>query len=130
MKAILAVIRPEKFRDVKDGLHNEGVHMMTVLDVRGCGQQKGYTKEYRGVIEEVKLHRKVMLLIAVNKSFVEKAIKTIVRSARTGKIGDGKIFVLPLEDCIRISSGETGVGAIGGSSDELRKLKQMAIIEI
>ena len=128
MKIILAIIRPEKLPDVKQALWNEKVHMMTVVDVKGCGQQKGYIEEYRGVIEEVTLHRKVMLIIAVNESYVKKTIKAIIKGARTngkkGKLGDGKIFILPLEDCIRIRTGEKGVIAIGGESEEAARLKK------
>ena len=133
MKLIIAIVRPEKFRDVRQAMLKADVGMMTVLDVRGCGQQKGYVEEYRGVIEEVTLHRKVAVLVAVNDSFVDKTIKTIVRSARTntkGSIGDGKIFVLPLEECVRISGGEMGVAAIGGNSEEVRSLKKKTFISI
>jgi len=129
MKIILAIIRPEKLPDVKQALWNEKVHMMTVVDVKGCGQQKGYIEEYRGVIEEVTLHRKVMLIIAVNESYVKKTIKAIIKGARTngkkGKLGDGKIFILPLDDCIRIRTGEKGIAAIGGESEEVKKLKKI-----
>lgn len=125
MKLIIAIVRPEKLRDVKDALFKENVHMMTIIDVRGCGQQKGFIEEYRGVIEEVELHRKVMLLIAVNESYAEKTIKAIINGARTngGSVGDGKVFAINLEDCIRIRTGEKGVTAIGGESEELKKLK-------
>lgn len=123
MKMIVAIVRPEKLPDVKDSLMREEVHMMTVMDVKGCGQQKGYPEEYRGVIEEVDLHRKVMLIIAVNESYVERTVEAIIRGARTkrGTIGDGKIFVLPLEDCVRIRTGQRGVNAIGGKSPEMEK---------
>jgi nitrogen regulatory protein P-II 2 len=125
MKLIIAIIRPERLRDVREQLLQANVRMLTVLDVKGCGQQKGYVEEFRGVIEEVKLHRKAMMLIAVNESYVENAISAIITGAKTngGKIGDGKIFVLPLEECVRISSGEKGVIAIGGDSDESKKAK-------
>src|SRR3989338_8200665 len=106
MKLIIAIVRPEKLPDVKEALWKEKVHMMTVIDVKGCGQQKGYIEEFRGVVEEVTLHRKAMLLIAVNESYVEKAVKAIVNGARTngkeGKVGDGKIFVVGLEGCIMV----------------------------
>ena len=127
MKLIIAIVRPEKLPDVKDALFKEGVHMMTVVDVKGCGQQKGYLEEYRGVIEEVTLHRKVMLLTAVNESYVEKTIKAIAKGARTngGKVGDGKIFILDLFDCIRIRTGEKGVAGIGGASKEIKELKRI-----
>ena len=125
MKLIAAIIRPDKFRDVKEALFAEGVFMMTQFDVRGCGQQKGFPLEYRGVIEEVNLHRKTMLLIGVNESYVKKTVKAIVGAARTngGHVGDGKIFVLDLEDCVRIRTGECGVAGIGGRSAELDALK-------
>lgn len=128
MKLIIAIVRPEKLPDVKRSLWDEKVRMMTVIDVRGCGQQRGYMEEYRGVIEEISLHRKVMLLIAVNKSYVEKTVKAIIKGARTnkkGSIGDGKIFILDLYDCIRIRTGEKGIAAIGGESEELKKLKDI-----
>jgi|SRR3989338_864589 len=126
MKLIIAIVRPEKLRDVKDALFKEKVHMMTIIDVRGCGQQKGFIEEYRGVIEEVELHRKVMLLIAVNESYVEKTVKAIIKGARTngGSVGDGKVFAINLEECIRIRTGEKGVTAIGGESEEVKKLKK------
>ena len=127
MKLIIAIVRPEKLRDVKEELFKEKIHMMTVIDVRGCGQQKGFIEEYRGVIEEVELHRKVMLLIAVNESYVKKTVDTILKGAKTngkeGRVGDGKIFVISLEDCIRIRTGEKGITAIGGESEELKKMK-------
>ena len=83
---------------------------MTVIDVKGCGQQKGYMEEYRGIVEEVSLHRKTMMLIAVNEKDVKKVVESITKGARTddGKIGDGKIFVLNLEDCMRIRTSEKG----------------------
>ena len=118
MKMIIAIVRPEKLPDVKKSLLTKEIGMMTILDVNGCGQQKGYKEEYRGIVEEVDLHRKVMLMIAVNESFVEKTVKAISSGAKTGKIGDGKIFVLNLEDCLRIRTDEQGVLAIGGSSKE------------
>ena len=122
MKLIVAIARPEKLRDVKEALFKENVHMITVIDVRGCGQQKGYVEEFRGIVEEVELHRKVMLLIAVNESYVETTVKAIIKGARTngGSVGDGKIFVVNLEDCIRIRTGEKGIVAIGGESEELK----------
>jgi len=127
MKIILAIVRPEKLPDVKKSLWDEKIHMMTIVDVRGCGQQKGYLEEYRGVIEEVTLHRKVMVIIAVNESYVEKTVKAIMEGARNkkGKVGDGKIFVLDLDECVRIRTGEKGVAAIGGESEELKKLNKI-----
>ena len=94
MKLIISIIRPEKLPDVKQSLWDNQIRMMTVIDMKGCGQQKGYKEEYRGIIEEVQLHRKAMILIAVNESYVNKTVKAIVKGARTndGKVGDGKIF--------------------------------------
>ncbi len=132
MKLIISIVRPEKLRDVKQALWDEKIRMMTVLDVRGCGQQRGYIEEYRGVIEEVALHRKTMVMIAVNESFVEKTVKAIVKGARTtkGRIGDGKIFISDLADCIRIRTGEKGVAAIGGSSKELEDLQKVEKVKL
>ncbi len=125
MKLIIAAFPPEKLPEVKQSLWKSGIKIMTVIDVRGCGQQKGYMEEYRGIIEEINLHRKVMVLIAVNNSFVEKTTKAIIKGARTGSIGDGKIFILDLYDCIRIRTGEKGVAAIGGDSVESKNLKKI-----
>lgn len=133
MKLIISVIRPEKLRDVKKSLWDDEIRMMTVIDVKGAGQQKGYVAEYRGIIEEVTLHRKAMLLVAVNDSFADKTIKAIIRGARTnnsGSIGDGKIFILDLFDCIRIRTGEKGVAGIGGISEELKTLKTIEKVKI
>jgi len=89
------------------------VYKMTVSNVLGCGQQKGFTETYRGVIHEVNLLKKVRLEIAVNQEFVEPTIKAIIKGAKTGNIGDGKIFVLDLPECVRIRTGERGGKAIG-----------------
>lgn len=113
MKLITALIQPHKLPDVKQALFEAGVHKMTVTNALGCGQQKGFTETYRGVIHEVNLLKKVRLEIAVNKDFINPTIDAIIKGARTGKIGDGKIFVLDLPECIRIRSGEKGQDAIG-----------------
>ncbi len=113
MKMIIAVIQPEKLTDVKKALFDANVHKMTALNVIGCGQQMGYTETYRGARTEVNLLKKVELQIAVNDNFVQPTVDAIIRGARTGKIGDGKIFVLDLPECIRIRTGETGGAAIG-----------------
>lgn len=113
MKLIIAFIQPEKLPDVKRALFSAEVHRMTVTNALGCGQQGGYTETYRGVREEVNLLKKVRLEIAVNNDFVKPTIDAIVRGAHTGRIGDGKILVLPLEDCIRIRTLEKGGEAIG-----------------
>ncbi|MBD3271830.1 MAG: transcriptional regulator [Elusimicrobia bacterium] len=113
MKLIIAMIQPHKLPDVKQALYEANVFKMTVTNVLGAGQQKGYTETYRGVVREVNLLKKVKLEIAVNEDYIEPTIDAIVRGARTGKIGDGKIFVLDLPKTIRIRTGETGPTAIG-----------------
>ena len=113
MKLVIAYIQPHKLNDVKQELYRAEVYKMSVTNSLGCGQQMGYTETYRGAITEVNLLKKVRLEIAVNENFVKPTIDAIVRGARTGEIGDGKIFVIPLEECIRIRSGETGRVAIG-----------------
>ncbi|MEA3493486.1 MAG: P-II family nitrogen regulator [Candidatus Margulisiibacteriota bacterium] len=113
MKLIIAMIQPEKLPDVKKTLFDAEVHKMTVTNVVGCGQQKGFTETYRGVVHEVNLLKKVRLDIAVNDEYVKQTVDAIMKGARTGKIGDGKIFVLPLEECYRIRTGETDGDAIG-----------------
>jgi nitrogen regulatory protein P-II 2 len=113
MKYIIAVIRPHKLEDVKKELLKEEVHLMTITEVLGCGRQQGVTEVYRGVKEVDNLLRKVKLEIAVNEDYVDKAVKAITKAAREGEIGDGKIFVLDLEQCFRIRTGETGKDAIG-----------------
>ncbi len=113
MKLIVAVIQPTKLPDVKKALLEADVRKMTVTNVIGCGQQGGYTESYRGSIIEVNLLKKVRIEIAVNENFVKPTIDAIIKGARTGKIGDGKIFVLDLPQCIRIRTGEEGVEAIG-----------------
>lgn len=113
MKLVIAYIQPEKLNDVKQELYKAEIHKMSVTNALGCGQQKGYHESYRGVDIEVNLLKKVRLEIALNESFVDKAIDAIIKGARSGTIGDGKIFVLPLEKCYRIRTGETGNDAIG-----------------
>jgi len=113
MKMIVAVIQPTKLPDVKEALFAAEIRKMTVTNVIGCGQQAGYTESYRGSVYEVNLLKKVRLEIAVNEDFVQPTIDAIVRGARTGVIGDGKIFVLDLPRCIRIRTGEEGGEAIG-----------------
>src|SRR6202790_3251208 len=105
MKLIVAIIRPEKLEAVQAALGAHDVYLMTVSDVRGCGRQRGYTEVYRSAEFQVRLLPKLKLEIAVNDTFVDAAIEAIVHAARTpetGQIGDGKIFVLPLDDAIRI----------------------------
>jgi len=113
MKLITAVIQPEKLPDVKEALFKADVHKMTVSNVIGAGQQKGFTETYRGVITEVNLLKKIKIEIAVNEDFVQATVDAIIAGARTGNIGDGKIFITDLEECIRIRTGENGKKAIG-----------------
>ncbi len=113
MKLIIAYIQPHKLEDVKKVLYKAEVHKMSVTNALGCGEQKGYEESYRGIKFEVNLLKKVRLEIAVNEDFVEKTIDAIIEGAKTGNIGDGKIFVLDLSECIRIRTGERGRKAIG-----------------
>jgi nitrogen regulatory protein P-II 2 len=115
MKLIIAIIQPSKLESVKAALTEVEVFRLTVMDCQGFGRQKGHTEVYRGHEFAVNLLRKVQLQIAVNEEFVEPTISAIIKGARTGpkgEVGDGKIFVLPLEDCIRIRTGERGGEAI------------------
>jgi len=113
MKMVVAVIQPEKLEAVKQALFNAEVHKMTVSRVRGCGQQAGYSEHYRGQVKQINLLEKIRIEIAVNEDFVEPTIKAIIKGAKTGHIGDGKIFIMPLEECIRIRTNENGREAIG-----------------
>jgi nitrogen regulatory protein P-II 1 len=115
MKYIIAIIQPTRLEAVKEALSHIEVFRLTVGDVQGVGRQKGHTETYRGHEYQINFIRKVKLEIAVNDKFVEPTIKAISEAARTsteGKIGDGKIFMLPLEDVMRISTGERGPEAI------------------
>ena len=113
MKLIIAIIQPHKLEAVKKELEAVDVYLMTVSNVLGQGRQKGLTEIYRGAKEAGGLLNKVRLDIAVNEDFVEPTIKAIGKGAHTGDVGDGKIFVVELAECIRISSGEHGGAAIG-----------------
>lgn len=113
MKLIIAYIQPDRLNAVKQELYSREIYKMSVTNALGCGQQKGYVHMYRGAIEEVTLHKKMRLAIAVNDDFIEKTIDGIIAGARTGDIGDGKIFVLPMDECVRIRTGERGPTAIG-----------------
>jgi len=113
MKMIIAIIRPEKLEAVQAALEKIEIYLMTASDVRGCGRQRGYTENYRGNEGFIRLLSKVKLEIAVNEDFVKPAVEAIATAARSGNIGDGKIFVLPLEEVYRIRTGETGTVAIG-----------------
>ena len=113
MKYIVAVIQPDRLDEVLKRLEEKEIHLVTVSNVVGRGRQKGVAEVYRGHKEQGSLLRKVKIEIAVNEAFVETAIKAIIDGARTGQIGDGKIFVLDLPECIRIRTDEKGNAAIG-----------------
>ncbi len=113
MKLIIAIVQPEKLTDVKQALTEAKIGKMTVSSVIGCGAQGGYTESYRGFETEINLLDKVRFEIAVNDDFVKPTIEAIIKAARSGNIGDGKIFVVPLEECIRVRTGENGEVAIG-----------------
>ena len=112
MKKIEAVIKPFKLDDVKDALHEVGVVGMTVTEVKGFGRQKGHTELYRGAEYVVDFLPKVKIEVVVTENQVEPAIEAIVKAARTGKIGDGKIFVTAVEHVVRIRTGETNEAAV------------------
>ncbi len=112
MKYVIAMIQPEKLPEVKQALFDEEVYSMTVSNALGCGNQMGHTETYRGVMQEVNLLKKVRLDIAVNDDFVERTIEAIIKGSRSGDIGDGKIFVLELPQCIRIRTLERGTKAV------------------
>ena len=113
MKLIIAIIQPHKLEDVLKRLDEKEIHLRTVSNVLGCGRQKGRTEVYRGRKETGGILKKVRLEIAVNDKFVELAVSAIMKAAKTGNIGDGKIFVVNLEECFRIRTGEKGTEAIG-----------------
>ncbi|MAN51390.1 MULTISPECIES: P-II family nitrogen regulator [Marinimicrobium] len=112
MKLITAVVKPFKLDDVRTALSEVGVQGMTVTEVKGFGRQKGHTELYRGAEYVVDFLPKVKVELAVDDSLVEQAVEAITKAAQTGKIGDGKIFITPLEEIIRIRTGETGPDAI------------------
>ncbi len=113
MKYIIGVIQPDRLDQVLQRLTEEEVHLVTVSNVVGRGRQKGVAEVYRSHKEQGSLLKKVKLEVAVNEAFVEKTIKAITDGAQSGQIGDGKIFVLDLQECIRIRTGERGGEAIG-----------------
>jgi len=113
MKLVIAIIQPYRLDQVKEELYKEEVNLITVSEVLGHGRQKGVAEVYRGIKETGNLLRKIRLEIAVNDNFVEPTINAITKGAQTGEMGDGKIFILPLEECIRIRTSERGSEAIG-----------------
>jgi len=113
MKLIIAIIQPYRLEAVKEELYKADINLLTVNEVLGHGRQKGVTEYYRGVKEAGNLLKKTRLEIAVNDDFLEPAIKAIVKGAKTGETGDGKIFVLDMVGCVRIRTEERGSQAIG-----------------
>jgi nitrogen regulatory protein P-II 2 len=113
MKLIIAYIQPDKLTSVKQALYEKEVFKMSVTNALGCGQQKGYHETYRGADIEVNLLKKVRLEIAINSEYVDAAVEAIIAGARSGNIGDGKIFIQDLCECVRIRTGEKGEDAIG-----------------
>jgi nitrogen regulatory protein P-II 1 len=112
MKKIEAIIKPFKLDDVKEALMDADISRITVSEVKGHGRQQGHSELYRGNEYVVEYLPKIKIEIVVNEEFVEKAIDAIIKGARTGKIGDGKIFVSPIEDVVRIRTGERGTDAV------------------
>ena len=112
MKKIEAIIKPFKLDDVKDALHEVGVSGITVTEVKGFGRQKGHTELYRGAEYVVDFLPKIKIEVVVEDKMVERTVDAIISAARTGRIGDGKIFVSNIEEAIRIRTGESGLDAI------------------
>ncbi len=112
MKLVVAIIKPFKVEDVKDALSDVGVAGMTVSEARGFGRQRGHTEVYRGAEYQVDFLPKTRIEVMVDDPQVDGVIDAIVKSARTGKIGDGKVFVVPLEEAVRIRTGEQGAEAL------------------
>jgi len=112
MKIVMAIIKPFKLDEVRDALTAIGVHGMTVTEVKGYGRQKGHTEIYRGAEYAVSFLPKVKIEVAVASDQVDKTVEAITGSAKTGQIGDGKIFIIPLEAAVRIRTGESDVAAL------------------
>jgi len=112
MKKIEAIIKPFKLDEVKDALHEIGLQGLTVIEAKGFGRQKGHTELYRGAEYVVDFLPKVKIEVVLEDDLVERAVEAIVQAARTGRIGDGKIFVTPVEEVVRIRTGEKGADAI------------------
>jgi len=112
MKKVEVIIKPFKLDEVKEALNAIGIKGMTISDVKGYGRQKGHVEVYRGAEYRVDFQPKIKLEIIVEAELEERAIEAVVKAARTGKIGDGKIFVLPVEQVVRVRTGETGSQAI------------------
>jgi nitrogen regulatory protein P-II 1 len=112
MRKIEAIIKPFKLDEVKEALHGIGIQGMTVTEVKGFGRQKGHTELYRGAEYVVDFLPKIKVEIAVKDEMVDKVVQAVVQAANTGRIGDGKIFVIPIEEAIRIRTGERGPDAV------------------
>ncbi len=113
MKLIIAYIKPEQLGEVKKELFKNQIYRLSVTNALGCGRQRGYSENYRGNEIEVNLLKKIRLEIGVNDEFVETTIESIIKGAQTDHIGDGKIFVLDLQECVRVRTREKGPEAIG-----------------
>ncbi len=112
MKKIEAIIKPHKLEDVKEALTSIGISGMSVTEIKGFGKQKGHTELYRGAEYVIDFIPKIKIEVVIPDEMVEKAVEVIIKAARTGKIGDGKIFIIPVEDAIRIRTGERGDNAL------------------
>ncbi|MBU0768595.1 MAG: P-II family nitrogen regulator [Proteobacteria bacterium] len=112
MKKIEAIIKPFKLDDVKDALNKIGINGMTISEIKGFGRQRGHKEIYRGAEYQVDFVPKIKIDVVVDSSLVDQVVDTIAKTANTGKVGDGKIFVLPVEEAVRIRTGETGESAI------------------
>lgn len=128
MKLIIAYIKPERLDDVKKELDAREVFRMSVSKIKGCGESKGYVESYRGAKKRVTLLPKLRLEIAVNDDFVDTTVEGIISAANTGSIGDGKIMILPLEECIRIRTGDRGPAAIGGKSKYVKAKRDAGVV--
>lgn len=113
MKYVIAIVQPDRRSDILERLEKSEIHLVTVSNVMGRGRQKGISEVYRSHKEAGSLLRKIKLEVAVNDEYVDAVVEAITGGAKTGRIGDGKIFVLDLHDCVRIRTGETGTVAIG-----------------
>ncbi len=112
MKKITAMIKPFKLDDVREALSSIGIQGMTITEVKGFGRQKGHTEVYRGAEYSVDFLPKIQIDIVVGEHLIEQVVESIIEAARTGKVGDGKIFITPVEEVIRIRTGETGETAV------------------
>lgn len=128
MKLIIAYVKPERFKEVKKELYKAGVYRMSVSRIRGCGEQRGFTEILRATTQEVNLLPKIRIEIAVNDDFVDPTVEAIVSGAKTDSMGDGKIFILPIEECVRIRTGEKGPDAVGGWSEYVTEKKKKDIL--